>query len=348
MRKSSKKIILTGLVLILAAASVFAKAKDKKNKNAPTDSFNGHVAKELNVGYVDGTGGGQLSGVLGIARDKGFLEEEFKKIGVKINLIPMTGAGPAINEALAGGSLDIGVLGDVPAVLGKANGLDTVLIAYDGLHNIASVISGKGTTYKSLRELKGKKIATQKGAFMHRYLGILLKAEGLTFDDIEWINAQANVATEMILSGNVDAIVGAPAKLIEQGYNIVIDGRNHPLLHSGGGTIARRKYVEQNPDIIKAYILAYTRARDYAKEHSNALVDQWVSTGEKASTYEYLYPKNDAWPTIVKTPETEANFKEVLQFLIEYDLTINKKGFSIEDWYDGRFAEYAVAEAAKK
>ena len=171
MKRNVKKTIIAGLILVLAVSAATAKEKKAKVKGK---------AKEVNVGYVDVTGSGIITDVKGIARDKGYFDEEFKKIGVKLNLIPMTGAGPAINEALAGGSLDIGELGDVPAVLGKANGVDTILISTGGLLNGASLIAGKGTPYKSLRDLKGKTIATQRGAFMHRTLATLLADEGLS------------------------------------------------------------------------------------------------------------------------------------------------------------------------
>ncbi|MCR5766651.1 MAG: ABC transporter substrate-binding protein [Treponema sp.] len=342
MKRNAKKFIAAGLIMAVTLSSVFAKPKDKKAKGK---------AKEVNVGYVDVTGSGIITDVKGIARDQGYFDEEFSKIGVKLNLVPMTGAGPAINEALAGGSLDIGELGDVPAVLGKANGVDTILIATGGLLNGASVIAGKGTPYKSLKDLKGKTIATQRGAFMHRTLATLLADEGLTFDDIQFVNVNAQTAAEMLVTGNVDAaVVGGVTltRLYEQGYNIVIDYRDNRGGVSGGGTIARRKFVEQNPDVIKAYLTAIARATKYAQENRNELKDLWQSVGESGESYEYLYPNHDNYPDIVAKPESLQNLKDTLSFLLEYDLITKDRNFSVDDWYDGTYAEYAVAEAAKK
>ena len=342
MKKTVKILLAASLIAASLSASVFAKPKDKKAKGK---------AKEVNVGYVDVTGSGIITDVKGIARDQGYFDEEFSKIGVKLNLVPMTGAGPAINEALAGGSLDIGELGDVPAVLGKANGVDTILIATGGLLNGASVIAGKGTPYKSLKDLKGKTIATQRGAFMHRTLATLLADEGLTFDDIQFVNVNAQTAAEMLVTGNVDAaVVGGVTltRLYEQGYNIVIDYRDNRGGVSGGGTIARRKFVEQNPEVIKAYLTAIARATKYAQENKNELKNLWQSVGESGESYEYLYPNHDNYPDIVAKPESLQNLKDTLSFLLEYDLITKDRNFSVDDWYDGTYAEYAVAEAAKK
>lgn len=342
MKRNAKKFIAAGLIMAVTLSSVFAKPKDKKAKGK---------AKEVNVGYVDVTGSGIITDVKGIARDQGYFDEEFSKIGVKLNLVPMTGAGPAINEALAGGSLDIGELGDVPAVLGKANGVDTILIATGGLLNGASVIAGKGTPYKSLKDLKGKTIATQRGAFMHRTLATLLADEGLTFDDIQFVNVNAQTAAEMLVTGNVDAaVVGGVTltRLYEQGYNIVIDYRDNRGGVSGGGTIARRKFVEQNPEVIKAYLTAIARATKYAQENKNELKDLWQSVGESGESYEYLYPNHDNYPDIVAKPESLQNLKDTLSFLLEYDLITKDRNFSVDDWYDGTYAEYAVAQAKNK
>jgi len=338
-----KTKLLYGIIL---SAVLFAGCKKNKPVETTTsDSFSGHKAQEVNVGYVDVTGSGILTDTTGLARDLGYFNEEFNKIGVKLNLIPMTGAGPAINEALASGSLDIGSLGDVPAVLGKANGVDTKIIIASDLSGGASLISGIGTNYKSIKDLKGKTIATQRGAFMHRALATLLKEAGLTFNDIEFINVNAQTAAEMLVTGNVDAIIVGGVtltRLYEQGYNIVVDYRENPAAKTGGGTIARTQFVKENPDIIKAYVVSIARARKYAIENPNALKNLWTQTGESGASYEYLYPKHNNYPSIILKEDAKNNFEATLQFLLDYDLITKDKAFSISDWYDGRFAEYAL------
>ena len=122
--KKLKKTVLAALVgtFVLSAFTGCGGTSDNglANKEENIEAATG-LTREVNIGFVDTSGSNILLGSEGIARDNGYFEEEFEKIGVKVNLIPMSGAGPAINEALASGSLDIGILGDVPAVNGKAN-----------------------------------------------------------------------------------------------------------------------------------------------------------------------------------------------------------------------------------
>src|SRR5471032_2155229 len=50
-------------------------------------------------------------------------EDALKPDGVKVEWIFFKGAGPAVNEALANRQIDFAFQGDLPAVLGRANGL---------------------------------------------------------------------------------------------------------------------------------------------------------------------------------------------------------------------------------
>ncbi len=118
-----------------AADSENTATSDSQETSQTSSLPTGHKADTVKIGFVDVTGTGIISDTLGVARDQGFIEEELGAIGVKAEFIPMTGAGPAINEALAGGSLDVGFLGDFPAIIGKAAGIDTQLISFSGLNS---------------------------------------------------------------------------------------------------------------------------------------------------------------------------------------------------------------------
>lgn len=324
--------------------------EEKTEQNSETvisELPTGHVANEVKIGYVDVTGSGKLSDILGVARDQGIFDEEFGAIGVTANLIPMTGAGPAINEALASGDLDIGSLGDVPAILGRAAKIDTKIISFSGLNSGASLIAGKDTEYQSIADLKGKKIATQRGAFMHRVLVTMLESAGMTVDDIEFVNVNAQTAAEMLVTGNVDGIVVGGVtltRLEEEGYKILIDHRETSDFKSGGYTLARTAFIEENPDIIKAYIRAIARARQLAIDDKDTLLRQWESTEESRESYEYLYPKHNNYPDIKATEETIKNGKDVLKFLLDNELIEQENEFEFESWIDSRFYEVVFTE----
>lgn len=311
----------------------------------------GHVATEVNIGYVDATGGGVLSDTLGVARDQGFLQEELDAIGVKVNWFPMVGAGPAINEALSTGDLDIGVLGDVPAILGKSAGVDTQIVSFSGLYSGGSIVVAPDSDYDSMEDLKGKKIATQRGTYLHRILSDILKDGGMTVDDIEFVNVTSPEAVEMLLTGNVDAVlVGGVnlTQLVEKGYKVIIDYRENPKLTGGGYSIARTKFVEENPDIILAYVKALIKAQKLAKTDKDILLKQWESIGESADSYEYLYPQHDNYYFIEATDEIVENGKNVLQFLLDNELVEEENEFDFDSWINSTFYEEAYNELGRE
>lgn len=306
----------------------------------------GHTADKIVIGFVDVTGTGLISDMLGVARDKGFIEEELSAIGVKAEFVAMTGAGPAINEALASNNLDVGVLGDVPAIIGRASGIDTQLISFSGLNNGASLVVQKDSGFTSVNDLKGKKIATQKGAYMHKVLIDILNDYDLSEKDIEFVNMKAQSSAEAFITGNVDGVVVGGSTLtniIENGYGeVLVDYREYPEWNCGGYSIVRTKYIEENPDIIKAFVRALVRAQKLSIEDEDVLLEQWISTGNTESSYEYLYPEHNNYFDIKKTEQNIASGKDTLQFLLDNKLIT--ADFNFEEWINSSFYEEAYKE----
>ncbi|WP_093167256.1 hypothetical protein [Variovorax sp. YR216] len=92
------------------------------------------------------------------------LESEFEKDGVKIEWKFFKGAGPAINEALATGQLDVVFLGDLAGVIGRASSLKTRLVAAGGRGSNSYLATALGANIQSFKDLKG----TRGGAARHR------------------------------------------------------------------------------------------------------------------------------------------------------------------------------------
>jgi len=72
------------------------------------------------------------AGPVSLAYASKAIEAEFEKDGVKVEWKFFKGAGPAINEALATGQLDVVFLGDLAGVIGRASGLKTRLVHAGG------------------------------------------------------------------------------------------------------------------------------------------------------------------------------------------------------------------------
>ena len=202
-----------------------------------------------------------------VAKQKKWLDEELAKVApgaaVKWSSFP---AGPPINESLAAGQQDVGFVGDTPALVGKAAGLDTSAIALtsDGPKSLA-VIVGDGSPIVSPKELKGKKVAVTKGSYAHHLLALVLEQGGLTFNDVELINLPVAEIPPAIVAGTIDA--GAVWEPIltrfesQKAVRVLADGtgiKKGLLL-----IVADNGFLKNRPEQAKALLKAYKRASDF-------------------------------------------------------------------------------------
>ena len=209
-----------------------------------------------------------------VAKQKKWLEEELAKVGAKPTLKWASfAAGPPINESFAAGQQDIGFLGDTPALIGKAAGINTKIIGLTstGPKSLAVVVPTK-SGIKSPRDLKGKKVAVVKGSYAHHLLVLVLQKGGLTTADIEFINlSQADIATS-IVNGTIDAAaIWEPliTKLETQGsIRVLADGTG--IKKGALVIIATNDFVTTHRDQTKAVLKAYQRGAEFIKANPKA------------------------------------------------------------------------------
>lgn len=151
--------------------------EDAKNDASTTATVKSTV---LRVSFITTDGSKIPVGPEGWAQQKGYLSKELKSLGIsdEVKFFPFKG-GPTLNEALAGGALDMGICGDTPALVGRSAGLKTKLINQGRIGQNSWLLTRK-EGIKSLNDLRGQKIGVAKGTYMHRYLLGLLDQKGLT------------------------------------------------------------------------------------------------------------------------------------------------------------------------
>ncbi len=136
------------------------------------------------------------------------IEAEFEKDGVKVEWKFFKGAGPAINEGLATGQLDVVFLGDLAAVIGRASGLKTRLVAGGGRGANSYLATALGSNIQSFKDLKGKRVAVLRGTAYQLPFDRLLQAEGLTEKDVRFTNLDWPTSKAALVSKDIDATFG--------------------------------------------------------------------------------------------------------------------------------------------
>ena len=115
-------------------------------------------------------------------------------------------AGPQLLEALAVGSVDFGAVGDSPPVFAQAAGKDLCYVGAEPPKPDSSAILVKpAASLRTLGDLKGKRVAAQKGSSAHFLLVQAVKKGGLQWAEIEPVYLPPADARAAFERGAVDA-----------------------------------------------------------------------------------------------------------------------------------------------
>lgn len=324
----SKKIALL-LALIFAAGVLIAGCGTKNT--ASEGQKKTEPPKEIHIAY-------QNSGpVIMLAKAKGWYEEEFAKEGIAIKY-DLYLAGPPMIEAFSGGRADFAQMGDMPPVSARSSGVDIKIISRAGYTPTGNaIVIRPDSPYTSVKDLKGKKIATQVGSSAHHFLILELAENGLTANDVNIVNLPAPDHRAALETGNVDA-----AATWEPWYSMLENAKAvKPLVDSSDGVkrylsviVARNDFAQQHPDIMERLLKVNQRVVDYIKAHPDEAAEL-ISKESKLPVVAFSRVIKDTdWDTTI-LPEDIAAFQKVKDFL--KDTKVLKKDFDLQELFDDRY-----------
>ena len=116
-------------------------------------------------------------------------------------------SGPLVNEAFAAGAIDIGIMGDTPALLSYASGLDTVVVGIRRATASPRRSSPARHGIESLDDFEGKQVAWTTGTNQHGFVLRALDSVGLTQDDVEQVDVPLTDVANVLASDQADAAV---------------------------------------------------------------------------------------------------------------------------------------------
>ncbi|SDI30915.1 sulfonate ABC transporter substrate-binding protein [Paraburkholderia phenazinium] len=154
---------------------------------------------QFRIGYQ------KSASTLVLLKAHGALEKRLAPLGIKVswNEFP---AGPQLLEGLNVGAIDFGYVGEAPPVFAQAAGADFVYTAYEiPTPHAEGVVVPKNSPIKAVTDLKGKKIAFNRGSDVHWFIVALLRKNGLDFGDIQPVYLAPADARAALEQGAVDA-----------------------------------------------------------------------------------------------------------------------------------------------
>lgn len=267
--------------LLTALATLSATAQSTSNGNEP--------ANVLRIGY-------QKSGLLAILKAQGSLDEKLKPLGYSIKWFEFP-AGPQLLEALNANSVDFGYTGAPPPVFAQAGGVRFVYVGAEpsGRHAEAILVRNDSTLH-DVAELKGKRVALQKGSSANYLLLEALKKAGLRYEDIHPVYLAPADARAAFEGGTVDAwVIWDPYYASAQQTLKARTLADYSELNSPHNFYeATRDFAQQHPDVVGAILGQLRTTGLWVNDHpveTAALIAPKVGLDQKlVETWVRRYP----------------------------------------------------------
>src|SRR5450830_1244919 len=152
---SRRQVLASGLAAASLAVSPLARAQQTKGT--------------LRIGYQ------KAAPLLVLQKAQGSIEKKIAPLGFDVKWTEFP-AGPQLLEGLNVGAVDFGYVGEAPPIFAQAAGARFFYIGHDPIAPRAeSLLVRKDSPIKSVTELKGKKVALNKGSNVHYLLVRLLE-----------------------------------------------------------------------------------------------------------------------------------------------------------------------------
>jgi sulfonate transport system substrate-binding protein len=217
----------------------------------------------LRIGY-------QKYGTLVLLKARGSLEKRLAPLHVEVQWTEFP-AGPQLLEGLNVGSIDFGTVGEAPPIFAQAAGADLVYVANEPPASSGeAILVPKESPIKTVADLKGKKVALNKGSNVHYLLVKLLEKAGVRYSDIDTIFLTPADARAAFERGSVDAwVIWEPffaAAQRQTGARILADGNgvvsNHQFF------LAARPYAKKRADVVAIIIEELAKVDEWAKTNT--------------------------------------------------------------------------------
>jgi sulfonate transport system substrate-binding protein len=253
------RIILSSVLLVLGLTSAAVHAQ----------------ALEVRLGFSS------INPETRIAKEKGWIEEALKPKGVTVKWVESLGSNKSL-EFLRGKSVDIASTSSASAFLARANGTPIKFVYWTERNpHGAPILVRADAPYRSLTDLRGKKIAATPGTGPYISLIAALLKHGMTEKDVEIVSLQHPQGRLALASGRVEAWAA-----LEPDWTIAEVQNNARILFvdkslsGGGGLNVREEFLKAHPDVVKIVLAGFNRARLYAKDHEEQAIQEFAASAK--------------------------------------------------------------------
>ncbi|KWH14960.1 ABC transporter substrate-binding protein [Burkholderia territorii] len=218
--------------------------------------------KRLRIGF-------QKYGNFVVLKARGTLEKRLASQGVTVQWLEFP-AGPQLLEGLNAGAIDVGTVGETPPIFAQAAGVDFVYLGNEppAPHGEAIVVL-PDSPIRTVAQLRGKKVAFNKGSNVHYLLVKALEHAGLAYADIQPIYLTPADARAAFVQRSVDAwVIWDPylaAAERQLGARVIANGDG--LVRNTQYYLAARKYAAAQPQVLRTLLDEVDALDRWARDH---------------------------------------------------------------------------------
>ncbi|CAI0794690.1 Putative aliphatic sulfonates-binding protein precursor [Serratia entomophila] len=220
--------------------------------------------QQITIGY-------QKANIFALLKYRGTLEKTLGPQGIKVRWIEFP-AGPQMLEGLNVGSIDLAATGDAPPAFAQAAKADLIYLAHSPASpKTEAILVPADSPIKTVADMKGKRVALNKGSDVNYLLVSALEQAGLSYKDVTPVYLPPSDARAAFQRGSVDAWV-----IWDPYYAEVETHANARLLKDAEGLVphytfflASRHFAETYPDSAKQVIRQLSELSDWANAHQD-------------------------------------------------------------------------------
>jgi sulfonate transport system substrate-binding protein len=220
--------------------------------------------------------GFQKYGKLVLLKSKGTLEEKLKEIGYKVAWTEFP-SGPPLLEALNVGAIDFGNTGEAPPIFAQAAGAPIQYVAYEPpAPKGEAILVPKDSKLASVADLKGKKVALNKGSNVHYLLVKALEKAGVRYSEIEPVFLAPADARAAFERGAVDAwVIWDPFQAAAEaatGARTLVDGTG--IVSNYQFYFSSKRFLESDPKVVDLVLEQLGEVDEWARGDIHAVAEQ--------------------------------------------------------------------------
>ena len=288
--------------------------------------------------------------IVAVAYAGHYLEDEFAKdADIKVEWTFFRGAGPALNESLAAGHLDFAAgLGDLPSIVGRANGLQTRFLLTDKIRDTIYLAVRPNSGITSIEDLAGHRLSEFKGTNLQLAADRVLAAHGLSERNAKFINLDTGSALAALNGGDIDGTFGSIELLglrdrgiVSIPYSTRADSAKFGR-HSA--IFVTASFEQAHPELVQRVVNAFVKAARFGADESNrsAVFDLWSKSGYPvhAFTEDFEGERLANRLTPLLDPYLIGRYTDLAARVHEYGLI--RKEIDVQSWFAPQYLEAAL------